>query len=89
MLFEPGGGLGIEMVGGLVEQQQDRASSAAARQSATRRFSPPESLVDIGVARRAAQRINGHLDLRFEVPQVLGVDQVLEFRSLSSAVSSE
>ncbi len=39
-------------------------------------------LLHVGVARRAAQRIHGLLDLRVEVPQALRVDLVLELRHL-------
>ena len=40
--LEPGDGLGVEVVGRLVEQQQIGFWSSS-RQSATRRRSPPES----------------------------------------------
>ena len=39
-------------------------------------------LLHVGVARRAAQRIHGLLDLRVEVPQALRVDLVLKLRHL-------
>ena len=86
--LEPGDALGVEVVGRLVEQQdvglgqqqlgQRHAALLAARQ-----------LRHVGVARRAAQRVERLLDLRVEVPQVLRVDLVLQLAAISSAVSSE
>jgi hypothetical protein len=54
---------------GLAEQQ-------AAQRHAAR--SPPESLVDVGVRRRAAQRVHRDLDGAVEVPAVAGVDLLLQ-----------
>ena len=81
MPFEPGRGLGVEMVGGLVEKQQlglleqqlaqGDAAALAARQ-----------LVDGRIVRRAAQRVHGLIDLGIEIPQALGLDLVLETRHL-------
>ncbi len=58
---------------GLVEQQlaQRDAAALAARQ-----------LGDVGVVRRAAQRVHRQVDLGVEVPQVLRVDLVLQLRHL-------
>ena len=50
--------------------------------SATRRFSPPDSLRHVGIARRAAQGVERLLDLRVEVPQVLRLDLVLQLGHL-------
>ncbi len=47
-------------------------------QSATRRFSPPESGRDLGVVGRAAQGLHRDVDLGVEIPEVLAVDLVLE-----------
>ena len=79
--LEPGDAFGVEMVGRLVEQQdvglgqqqpgQRHAALLAARQ-----------LRHVGIARRAAQRVERLLDLRVEVPQVLRVDLVLQLRHL-------
>ncbi|MBS1168844.1 MAG: ribosomal protein [Proteobacteria bacterium] len=81
MLLQPGDRLGVEVVGRLVEQQevvvfqkqlgQRHAALFAARQ---RRH--------VGIARRAAQRVHRHLDLAVEVPEVLGVDDVLDLGGL-------
>ena len=81
MMLEPGDALGIEMVGRLVEQediglgQQQLAERDAALLAAGQRG-------NLGVARRAAQRIHRLLDLGVEVPQALGVDRVLKLRHL-------
>ena len=49
------------------------------RHSATRRRSPPEIFVDVGVPRRQAQRVGGDLELALEVSQSPpGVDRVLQ-----------
>ena len=65
------------MVGRLVEEQdvglgqkqlaQRHATSLTARQAD-----------HIGIGRRAAQGVHRHLDLVFEIPQILGIDDVLE-----------
>ena len=74
--LQPGDRLGVEMVGGLVEQQQVGLESRS-RQRATRRRSPPDS-VDIGVAGREPQGIHGDLELAVEIPGTRGVDAVLQ-----------
>ena len=81
MLLEPGHRLRVEMVGRLVEEeevgllQQQLAERHAALLAAGK-------VVHVGIARRAAERVHRHLDLRFEVPEVLGVDLVLQLRRL-------
>src|SRR5215470_10465722 len=50
------------------------------RQSATRRLSPPESVVTSASA--GGQRVHRDLEVRIEVPEVLRVDLVLELRRL-------
>ena len=55
---------------------------SSSRHSATRRRSPPESLLDVGVGRRQAQRVHRVLELRVEVPRVGGVDLRLQTREL-------
>ena len=75
--FEPRHRLGVEVVRGLVEQQQVRrleqqpaerhAAALAARQ---RR--------DVGLRRRAAQRVHRELELRVDFPGVERVDAVLQ-----------
>ena len=81
MPFEPVDRLGVEMVGRLVEQQQfglfeqQPAKRDAAALAARQR-------VDVGVVRRAAERVHRLLDLAVEIPQALGLDLVLQPRHL-------
>ena len=56
--------------------------SSSSRHSATRRRSPPESFVDIGVIGRATQRVHRLVDLAVEIPQAGGLDLVLQFGHL-------
>ena len=44
---------------------------------ATRRRSPPESVVDVGIARRQIHRVHGDFDLPVELPGVVQLDLVL------------
>jgi hypothetical protein len=74
VLFQPGRRLGIQMVGRLIEQQKVGLRSSSWH-SATRRFSPPDRLSTRRIARRAAQRVHRLLDLAFQIPQVLAVDE--------------
>ncbi len=81
MMLEPGDALGVEMVGRLVEQEDVRLGE----QQLAERHAPllaARQLRDIGIARRAAQRVHGLLDLRVEVPQALRVDLVLQLGHL-------
>jgi hypothetical protein len=81
VVLQPRHALGVEVVGGLVEEEhvglleqhlaQRHAAALAARE---RRH--------VGVARRQAQRVHGHLDLVVEVPQVVRVDVLLHLRLL-------
>ena len=87
VLFQPLGGLGVEVVGRFVKQQkvglfQQQAAQRHAAALATRQVG------DLGVARRALQRVHGHLDLLLQVPQVQPIHFVLQLAD-SSAVSSE
>ena len=80
-LLEPRDAFRIEMVGRLVEQQD----VGLRQQQLGQRHAAPlaaRELVDVGIARRAAQRVERLLDLRVEVPQVLRVDLVLQRRHL-------
>ena len=51
---------------------------SSSRHSATRRRSPPESVVDVGVARREPEGVHGDLEGPLEVPGAGGVDLVLQ-----------
>ncbi len=81
MMLEPVHAFGIEMVGGLVEQQQIGPAQQKLGQRHAALFAA-RKIVDRGIARRAAHRIHRLLHLRFEVPQVLRVDHVLQLARL-------
>ncbi len=79
--LQPGDGFGVEMVGRLVEQQHVglRQQQPAERDAAALTAG---QLGDVGVARRAAQRVHGDLDGAVEVPGVGGVDLLLQLALL-------
>ena len=79
--FEPRDALGIEMVGRLVEQQQVRLVEQQFAQRDAAALAAGQ-LGHIGIVRRAAQRIHREVDLGVEIPEVLGVDLVLQLRHL-------
>ncbi|MCY1234068.1 hypothetical protein D9M72_466370 [compost metagenome] len=81
VLFEPGDGLGVKVVGRFVEQQEVRLRQQQLAERDTALFTAGKA-GDVGITRRAAQRFHGHLDLAFEIPEVLAVDDVLELRAL-------
>ncbi len=78
VLLEPRDRLGIEMVGGLVQQQHvgRRQQQAAQRDAA---FLATRKLVDDGFPGRQAQRVGGDLELALEFPAADRVDGVLQF----------
>ncbi len=81
VLLEPRHRLGVEVVGGLVEQQQvGRAQEQAAERD------PPALATgkarDVGVRRRQAQRVHRVFELGVEVPRVGRVDLGLEVAEL-------
>ncbi len=80
MLFKPGNGFGVEMVGRFVEQQQVRLRQQQPAQRDTAALAARKQ-GDVGILRRAAQGFHCHLDLLFQVPEVLAVDDVLELRA--------
>jgi hypothetical protein len=81
VVLQPRHALGVEVVGGLVEQEhvglleqhlaQRDAAALAARE-----------LRHVGVAGRQAQRVHGDLDLVVEIPEVVLVDVLLHLRLL-------
>jgi hypothetical protein len=75
--LQPGHRLGVEVVGGLVEQQQvgPRQQQPAQRHPAA--LAAREG-GDVGVARRDAQRVHGDLDGAGQVPGAGGLDLRLE-----------
>ena len=79
--FQPGRSLGVEMVGGLVEQQDFRLGQQQFAQRHAAALAA-RKLGHIGVRRRAAQCVQRLLDLAVQIPQVLRVDLVLQRRHL-------
>ena len=77
VLLEPRNRFGVEMVGGLVQQQHvGRGQQQAAQRHAA--FLAARELVDDGVPGRQAQRIRGDLELALEFPAADRVDGVLQ-----------
>ena len=79
--LEPGHGLGVEVVGGLVEQQQVGLAKQQAAQRDAALLAAREG-GDVGVVGRTAQGVHRDVDVALEVPGVGGVDPVLECRLL-------
>ena len=74
--LEPRDGLGVEMVGRLVEEEQVRPLE----QDLAERDAPPlaaRDLRDVGVGRRQAQGVHRDLELPVELPGVGRLDRVL------------
>ena len=77
VFLEPRDGLGVEMVGGLVEQQHvGRGQQQAAQRDAA--FFTAREFVDDRVPRRQAQRVGGDLEFALELPAADRVDGVLQ-----------
>ena len=76
--FQPGNRLGVEMVGGLVENQHVgiRQQQPAQRDAA---LLAPRQVGDRRVPRRQAQRVGGDLQLAVQVPGTGGFDFFLQF----------
>ena len=81
--FQPRDGLGVQVVGGFVEQQQIGAGEEQATQRDPAPF-PTGEHVDRGVAGREAQRVHRDVDGALEVPGVGRFDLFLELRLLGS-----
>ena len=81
MAFEPVDRLGVEMVRRLVEQQQVGLLQQQPAERDASAFAARE-LRHIGIVRRAAERIHRLIDLAVEVPEILGLDLVLQPRHL-------
>ena len=77
VLLEPEDRLGVEVVGGLVEEQQVGLLEQQLAQRDAAALTTGEHR-DVGVRRRAAQGVHGLLELGVEVPGVGGVDGLLE-----------
>ena len=81
VLLEPQHGLGVQVVGGLVEQQQVRLLEQQLAQRHTAALATGEH-GDVRVRRRAAQRVHRLLELRVELPRVGVVDGFLQLAHL-------
>ncbi len=80
-LLEPQHRLGVEVVGGLVEEQQ----VGLAQQQLAQRDTAALTTGEVGdglVRRRAAQRVHGLLELRVEIPRVGVIELLLELAHL-------
>ena len=75
--LEPVDALGVEVVGGLVEQQQVGVAEQQPAQGHAAALATGER-GDVGVVGRAAQRVHGDLDVALEAPRVGGGDLVLQ-----------
>ncbi len=81
VLLEPEHALGVEVVGGLVEQQQVGLGEQQLGERDAALLTTGEVL-DARVARRGAQRVHRLLELGVEVPRVGGVDLLLQVAHL-------
>ncbi|OPY08532.1 MAG: hypothetical protein A4E66_01843 [Syntrophus sp. PtaB.Bin001] len=79
MVLQPGHGFGVQMVGGLVEEQDVRLL----QEEAAKRHPPPLAAGENfygRVSRRAAQGIHSHFQASVEVPGIQSVQLLLDFR---------
>ena len=75
--LEPGHGLGVEVVGRLVEQEQVGLGQQQPAQGHPPSLAPRER-AHVGVARREAERVHGDLEGAVELPGAGGVDLGLQ-----------
>ncbi len=83
VLLEPQHRLGVEVVGGLVEEEQVWGLEEQLAQGHPALLATGEH-GDVGLGRRTAQRVHGLLELGVEVPRVAVVDLVLELGHLGA-----
>ena len=79
--LQPRDRLGVEVVRGLVEEQQVRLAQQQAAQRDAAALTAGQRR-DVGVGRRQAQRVHRVLDVRVEVPGVGGIDARLQVGEL-------
>ena len=79
--LEPRDRLGVEVVGRLVEQQQVGTLEEQPAERHAAALAPRERL-DRGLGRRASERVHRDLERAVQLPQVPGIDRILEFRLL-------
>lgn len=77
VLLQPGDGFRVQVVGRFVQEQHvGRFQQQLAQRHAA--FLTTRKVGDVGVVRRAAQRLHRHVDLAVQIPQVFRVDRVLK-----------
>ena len=81
MALQPGHGFGVQVVGGLVKQQQVGLAQQQPAQRHAAALAAGE-LADVGVAGRAAQGVHRGVEHGVQVPRVRGVDLLLELAEL-------
>ena len=79
VLLQPGDGFGVKVVGRFVQKQHVGRFKQQLAQRHAAAFATRQGF-DIGVIGRAAQGLHRDVDLAVEIPQVLGVDRVLQGR---------
>ncbi len=77
VMLQPGDALGVQVVGGFVQQQHVGLGQQQAGQGDAAALAAGE-LGDIGVIGRAAQGVHGHFDAAVDVPEVAGIQLFLE-----------
>jgi len=77
VVFQPGHRLGVEVVRGLVQEQDVGPGEEQPAERHAAQLAPREHL-HRRVARRAAERVHGHLEAAVQVPGVAGVDLLLD-----------
>ena len=77
VLLEPEHALGVEVVGGLVEEQQVRLLEQELAECDAAALTTGEQ-GDVGFRRRAAEGVHGLLELGIEIPGIGGVDRFLQ-----------
>ena len=77
VLLEPLHGLGVEMVRGLIEQQDVGLSNEKTAKRDTAALASGEQ-VDFRIGRRAPERVHRDLELRLDLPPIGGLDLFLE-----------
>lgn len=81
VLLQPEYRLGVEVVGGLIEEEQIRSLEEKLAQCHTTPFATGEH-TDRGIWRRTPQRVHRLLQLGIDIPGVGGVDLLLELTHL-------
>ncbi|MPM66455.1 hypothetical protein SDC9_113362 [bioreactor metagenome] len=79
--FQPGYRFGVQVVGGLVEQQQIGLLQQQLAQCHAAPFAARQH-IDDGVRRRATQRVHGLLETGIDIPGIAGVELGLQLAHL-------